>query len=76
MKINLSIRQLEKACNYVTVYKFLDNITKQTEWLRKLLNIDFQITKASRVCYCMYETFQMNSNIWCNSITSVLVTIS
>ena len=65
MEINLSIRQLEKACNYVTVYNFLDNITKQTEWLRKLLNIDIQITKASRVCYCMCETFQMNSNIWC-----------
>ena len=37
--------------NYVTVFKFPDNTTKQTEWLRKLPNKDFQITKTSRVCF-------------------------
>ena len=36
--------------NYVSVFKFPDNTTKQTEWFRKLPNKDFQITKTSRVC--------------------------
>ena len=41
--------------NYVTVFKFPDNTTKQTEWLRKLPNKDFQITKTSRVCIKLFE---------------------
>ena len=41
--------------NYVTVFKFPDNTTKQTEWLRKLPNKDFQITKTSRVCIKHFE---------------------
>ena len=31
--------------NYVTVFKFPDNTTKQTEWFRKLPNKDFQLQK-------------------------------
>ena len=41
--------------NYVTVFKFPDNTTKQTKWFRKLPNKDFQITKTSRVCIRHFE---------------------
>ena len=45
----------KRKVNYVTVFKIPDKTTKQEEWLRKLPNKGFQITKTSRVCIKHFE---------------------
>ena len=36
--------------NYVSVFKFPDNIDRKNEWIRKIPNKNLKITKQSKVC--------------------------
>ena len=53
MDVILITRQLETATMLLCLSSRIT--TKQTEWLRKLPNKDFQITKTSRVCIRHFE---------------------